>query len=107
MVTCGAPPDAPVAGVVGAAGAVGVVAVPVPAPPPVTLTGLKYQPLPGVCRYTFSVWLPAGTDEPGTTTVKPDDTQNGLPRAVATSGRSWATTPLASMWPPPSIVPSQ
>jgi len=38
---------------------------------------------------------------------KPEADQYGLPVAAPTSGRFWAKAALASMRPPPSIVPSQ
>src|SRR3979490_1031065 len=73
----------------------------------VTLTCLYHQPLPGVCTYTDKVWLPVDSAAAGTTPPKPDAAQYGLPVAAATSGRPWAKTALASILPPPSIVPCQ
>src|SRR5438876_2480976 len=79
-------------------------AAPAP-PPPLTVTPLNHQPLPPVWAYTFSVWLPAG--KPGTAAPKPDAAQYGLPVAAATSGRDCANDALASIRPPPSMVPNQ
>src|SRR5207253_6241080 len=99
MVSCGAPPAA------GAAGAAG--AADVALPPPVTVTLLNHQPLPGVWAYRFSVWPPPGTADPAIVATKPESSQNGFPSAAPTSGRDCPNSALASIWPPPSIVPSQ
>src|ERR1700687_3139526 len=97
------PPAATGAPAAGADGAGAAVLAPVP--PPLTVTPLNHQPLPPVWAYTFRVWLPAG--KPGTEAPKPDAAQNGLPVAAATSGRDCANSALASMRPPPSMVPNQ
>src|SRR5438874_3609274 len=72
-----------------------------------TLTCLYHQPLPGVCGYTDNAWPPADNAPAGTTAAKPEAAQKGLAVAAATSGRFCAKVALASILPPPSIVPCQ